>query len=102
MLASLLLIITSLSPLPTATQTNFLAEDSTIEQNQSASRFYVKYHTDKKAVALELLKSLELTLIDSFDDQQVLVIEGESSIVELLNDSPSIEYTEPVPIRSLF
>lgn len=102
MLISLLLMITSLSSLPTATDPSYIAEDKTIEQNQSTARFYVKYHADKKIVVLELLKSLELTLIDSFDDQQVLVVEGESSIVELLNDSPSIEYTEPVPIRSLF
>ncbi|CAH0539524.1 ATPase [Vibrio marisflavi] len=72
------------------------------QEKENPTRFYVKYHDGNKQRAVDLVVSQNLTIIDSIEKLQVLVVSGSQSEVERLQESEYVDYVEPEPIRQLY
>lgn len=68
---------------------------------QQSARYFVKYKQGKQQQVRELLLANGLEVVETLDNERVLVVTGASESVEALNDSSAVEYTEQEPIRKL-
>ncbi|TFH90128.1 S8 family serine peptidase [Vibrio ouci] len=104
-LLSLLLVPTigfASSNVAAANNQGFPLIDTRLElADQQSARYFVKYKQGKEQQVRELLLASGLEVVETLDNEQVLVVTGASESVEALNDNPAVEYTEQEPIRKL-
>ena len=77
-------------------------DERVAEAEQTMPRFFVKYYPDKEQQIRAFLQEHQLEIVDTLEDQDVLVVKGSQDKIDQLMSSDLIDYVEPEPIRWLY